>query len=304
MATIEKNKNVESEISVFYKNEKKNKSTKVREHSSIVNDEKKEVEFNSLNENIKEQGYGNVFNMNSQVSGVVNISDEVDKIGKVSKAGKNIKAGKSSKGGKNDENKNSNSNNNNINNMNDGDDKDCANYVHNMNDRNNLNYINEPCDNKKNTEGYDENILNDEGNLSDEGEEVEEENVDERDLILQRYKHGINISLNFSDIRQRNKIIDFYSECLDKYKNECNFVYYQNYNNTNNVIINDTIDMSPINTKYFMNEQLDPINNLSNSNDKCVNSKNKNLIKYANNNMTIINNNGNTNENMNTNINK
>ncbi|GAW82604.1 hypothetical protein, conserved [Plasmodium gonderi] len=139
-------------------------------------------------------------------------------------------------------------------------------------------------ENKSNYETEEENLLNDEGNLSDEGEEVEEENVIEKDLILQRYKHGTNIYINLSEIKKKCILIDFYSECLNKYKNECSFVYYQNYNSNSNVIINENVDMMRhVHSINFSCENLDSLSNMPISNDKCVITKNKNISKFSNN---------------------
>ncbi|CRH01443.1 conserved Plasmodium protein, unknown function [Plasmodium relictum] len=144
------------------------------------------------------------------------------------------------------------------------------------------NFLNE---NKSNYETEEEN-LNDDANLTDEGEEVEEENIVEKDLILQRYKHGINIHINYDDIK-KSKVIDFYSECLNKYKNESSFIYYQNYNSNNKVKADDNIDLDPINNVNLINENTENLNNLSNSNDKCLIMKSKNVPKNAN--VTTIN---------------
>ncbi|ANQ10207.1 Uncharacterized protein PCOAH_00046350 [Plasmodium coatneyi] len=133
-------------------------------------------------------------------------------------------------------------------------------------------------ENKGNWGGQEQNQLNDETNLSDEGEEVEEENVDEKDLILQRYKHGTNIFVNLDDVRKGCMVVDFYSECLNKYKNECSFVYYQNYNSNKNVIINENVDMvghahSP---QHFLCENVESMGNMPSSNDKSAMAKGKN----------------------------
>ncbi|VEV58200.1 conserved Plasmodium protein, unknown function [Plasmodium vinckei vinckei] len=115
-------------------------------------------------------------------------------------------------------------------------------------------------ENKSSYETEDDILLNDETNLSD--EEVEEENVREKDLILQRYKHGTSIYIDITSIDNGEDknikretpcvVIDFYSECLNKYKSECSFVYYQNYNSISNVIINENVDVGNLNTSTNM----------------------------------------------------
>ncbi|CAD2100094.1 conserved Plasmodium protein, unknown function [Plasmodium vinckei brucechwatti] len=115
-------------------------------------------------------------------------------------------------------------------------------------------------ENKSSYETEDDILLNDETNLSD--EEVEEENVREKDLILQRYKHGTSIYIDITSIENGEEknikretpcvVIDFYSECLNKYKSECSFVYYQNYNSISNVIINENVDVGNLNTSTNM----------------------------------------------------
>ncbi|KJP85928.1 hypothetical protein AK88_04403 [Plasmodium fragile] len=137
-------------------------------------------------------------------------------------------------------------------------------------------------ENKSIWETEEENLLHDETNLSDEGEEVEEENVDEKDLILQRYKHGTNIFVNLDDVRKRCVVVDFYSECLNKYKNECSFVYYQNYNSSSNVVINENVEMvGHVHSPHLSCENMESMGNMPISNDKLALAKGKNVPKIS-----------------------
>ncbi|EUD69443.1 hypothetical protein C922_00306 [Plasmodium inui San Antonio 1] len=134
--------------------------------------------------------------------------------------------------------------------------------------------------NKSSWETEEENLLHDEANLSDEGEEVEEENVIEKDLILQRYKHGTNIFVNLGGAKNRCILVDFYSECLNKYKNECNFVYYQSYNSSSNIIISENVDMMRhVPSTHFSCENMESMGNMPISNDKTTMVKGKNAPK-------------------------
>ncbi|ETB56220.1 hypothetical protein YYC_05676 [Plasmodium yoelii 17X] len=156
-------------------------------------------------------------------------------------------------------------------------------------------------ENKSSYETEDDILLNDETNLSD--EEVEDENVREKDLILQRYKHGTSIYVDILSVENdKNKkscvVIDFYSECLNKYKSECSFVYYQNYNSISNVIINENIDVGNLNTSTnTLTENLgnlntgnninypieENINNLNLGDEQNGNNKNKIIPKMVTN---------------------
>ncbi|VTZ70104.1 conserved protein, unknown function [Plasmodium chabaudi chabaudi] len=165
-------------------------------------------------------------------------------------------------------------------------------------------------ENKSSYETEDDILLNDETNLSD--EEVEEENVREKDLILQRYKHGTSIYIDITSIENSDDrnikretpcvVIDFYSECLNKYKSECSFVYYQNYNSISNVIINENVDVGNLNTSTNMlTDNVGSLTTGNNTNysieetssnlidDQTVNGKNKIIPKMVTN--TLLSNN-------------
>ncbi|KMZ91724.1 hypothetical protein PVMG_00597 [Plasmodium vivax Mauritania I] len=266
MATIEKgDKSGEHETEAFYKNERKGKTNKIEPFH--VNEEKKEVEigsFHNVENNADIFGIGvskNEIDLNNNNfrSAVVKTNADMEKEERKSGLMESKSGLMESKSG-----------------LMESKSGLMENKSGLMENKSGL------MENKSSWETEEENLLNDEANLSDEGEEVEEENVDEKDLILQRYKHGTNIFVSLDDAKKRCVLVDFYSECLNKYKNECSFVYYQNYNSSSNVIINENVDMmGPVHSTHFSCENMESMGNMPISNDKSAMAKGKSTPKNA-----------------------
>ncbi|SCM18190.1 conserved Plasmodium protein, unknown function [Plasmodium berghei] len=264
MDTIEKSKRKENEIDDHYKNETQKKNSET--YSMQINDEKKNNEINNFSKVENSLDIYGIANVNKNEMAMYN---NFETIGSTSTT------------------------NNNGNNL-----------IMRKNNEHNEGKKIFGVENKSSYETEDDILLNDETNLSD--EEVEDENVREKDLILQRYKHGTSIYIDIlfieNDKKKKKKnpcvVIDFYSECLNKYKSECSFVYYQNYNSISNVIINENVDVGNLNTStntlienfenlntgnninYSIEEN---INNLNLGDEQNVNGKNKIIPKIVTN---------------------